>query len=83
MQPKPWPVALEELRKPGSGIVAIGTYMSVDGNNICQFHWPDGMITHSSSWVSMQEAVDKCIAELELERSAIEFAKNPEIKIIG
>lgn len=76
---KPWPALVEEVRLQHNGVMSVELFFGHDGHNVCRFRNYEKQLAEGDSGVSMQIAVERCIAEWLLELKAQHFAKNPEI----
>jgi hypothetical protein len=76
---KPWPALVEEIRTQHNGVMSVELYFGHDGHHVCKFRNYEKQLAEGDSGVSMQLAVERCIAEWLLELKAQNFAKNPEL----
>jgi hypothetical protein len=74
-----WPFLIEKIRTEHNGVFAVNLFFGHDGHNVCWFKDYDRQLAKGESGRSMQEAVERCIAEWQLERQAAQFAKDPTL----
>lgn len=74
-----WPEIVEKVRTDHNGVMSVELFFGHDGHNVCRFKSYDELLGEGDSGRSIQEAVERCYEDWQLESGARWFAKNPEV----